>query len=102
MPYFGKTLTEIDAHGPSSVKVSYPSEKEHVCIALLLGGTYVFLHNGELVFIEGKIKLCNKVERLQQSLGFSLDEDSIWNALDDWFVMDLVVRDELPEVDNVT
>lgn len=84
MPYFGKTKTYLDDHGPSSSSVYYPRETEPVCIALNFDGVFIFLHNGELKVTEGTIAFLNHVERLQESLGFSKGETEIWEALTAW------------------
>ncbi len=86
MPYWGNTKTEVDDHGPISVKVCYPTESNPVTIALSLDGMYIVLHNDRLYFAKGKISLCLTVEGLPESqgTGFCKDENKVLAALVDY------------------
>ncbi len=81
MPYFGKTQTEVDDHGPISKKICYPNESDPITIALFLRGIYIVLHDGELYYADGKIAVCLLVEGLMQSKRFGQSETEVLRAL---------------------
>ena len=80
MPYWGKTQTIAEYRSPGSRSVFHPKVRDPICIALYSDGYYIFLNNGKLYFADGVIDLCQQVDGLLESLGFSKDEKQVRDA----------------------
>lgn len=84
MPYWGKTQTEAEDHGPCSKAVFHPKRKDPICIAIETEGYLIFLHNGELHFAEGVIDLCMQVDQCLESGKFGMNEPEVWAAFNEY------------------